>query len=97
MTETSTTTPTVVCLEPNRPPHMSTLEPQREPQTKVRQPELEAPLTKRQLKHRRNKDSKLTKKFVSLNAEINNLKSQMESLRDRIVKASKSTHCGFKR
>ena len=45
---------------PNRPPppppQMSTWEPQREPQTEVRQPELEeAPLTNRQLKHRRNK------------------------------------------
>ena len=60
-------------------------------------PELEAPLTKRQLKCRRNKDSKLTKKFVSLNGEISNLKSQMKSLRDRIAKASKSTNAGFKR
>ena len=53
-----------------RPPQMSTWEPQREPhgkaQTEVRQPELEAPLTKRQLKCRRNKDSKLAKKFKNL-------------------------------
>ena len=35
-----------------RPPQMSTWEPHREPQTEARQPELEAPLTKRQLKHR---------------------------------------------
>ena len=86
---------------------MSTWEPQREPQTEVsgplvgrpngRQPELEAPLTKRQLKHRRNKDSKLTKKFVSLDAEISNLKSQMETLKDKITKSSKSTNAGFKR
>ena len=53
---------------PNRPPlpppQMSTWELQREAQTEVRQPELEeAPLTKRQLKLRRNKDSKLAKKF----------------------------------
>ena len=76
---------------------MSTWEPQREPQTEVRQPELEAPLTKRQLKHRRNKDSKLAKKFVSLDAEISNLKSQMEELEDKITKASKSTNARFKR
>ena len=76
---------------------MSTWEPQREPQTEVRQPELEAPLTKRQLKRRRNKDSKLTKKFVSLVAEISNLRSQMEALEDKITKASKSTDAGFKR
>ena len=86
---------------PNRPPpppHMSTWEPQREPQTEVRQPELEeTPLTKRQLKHRRNRDSKLAKKFVSLDAEIRNLKSQMEALKDKITKASKSTSAGFKR
>ena len=83
--------------EPNRPPQMSTWELQREPQTEVRQPELEAPLTKRQLKRRQNKDSKLARKFVSLDAEISNLKFQMESLKDKITKASKSTNAGFKR
>ena len=61
---------------------MSTWKPQREPQTEVRQPKLEAPLTKRQLKRRQNKDSKLTKKFKSLDAEISNLKSQMDALKD---------------
>ena len=76
---------------------MSTWKPQREPQTEVRQPELEAPLTKRQLKCRRNRDSKLAKKFVSLNAEISNLKSQIGALEDKITKASKSTNAGFKR
>ena len=70
---------------------MSPWEPQREPQTEVRQPKLEAPLTKRQLKHRRNRDSKLAKKFVSLNAEISNLKSQIGALEDKITKVSKST------
>ena len=76
---------------------MSPWELQREPQTEVRQPELEAPLTKRQLKCRRNKDSKLTKKFKSLNAEISNLKSQVDALKDKITRASKSTNAGFKR
>ena len=81
---------------PNRPPppppQMSTWELQRKPQTGVRQPELEeAPLTKRQLKCRRNKDSKLAKKFKGLDAEISNLKSQMGTLKDKITKASKST------
>ena len=61
------------------------------------QPELEAPLTKRQLKHRRNKDSKLNKKFKNLEAEIDNLKSQMDSLKDKITKASRSTNARFKR
>ena len=79
------------------PPRGATWEPQREPQTEARQPELEAPLTKRQLKHRRNKDFKLAKKFVSLDAEIGNLKSQMDALKDKITKASKSTNAGFKR
>ena len=78
---------------------MSTWEPQREPQgepqTEARQPELEAPLTKRQLKHRRNKDSKLAKKFKSLDVEINNLKLQMEELENKITNASKSTNAGF--
>ena len=41
---------------PLPPPQMSTWEPQREPQTEAKQSKLEAPLTKRQLKHRRNKD-----------------------------------------
>ena len=86
---------------PNRPPlpppQMSTWELQREPQTEVRQPELEAPLTKRQLKRRQNKDSKLAKKFKSLDAEISNLKSQIDTLKDKITRASKSTNAGFKR
>ena len=59
------------------------------------QPELE--LTKRQLKHRRNKDSKLAKKFKNLEKEINNLKSQMDSLKDKITKASESAIARFKR
>ena len=83
--------------EPNRPPQMSTWEPECEQENEVRQPELEAPLTKRQLKRRRNKDSKLTKKFKSLDSEISNLKSQMDTLKDKITRASKSTNAGFKR
>ena len=90
---------------PSPPPQMSTWEPnqgatwelEREPQTETRQPELEAPLTKRQLKCRRNKDSKLAKKFKNLEAENNNLKSQMEELENKITKASKSTNVRFKR
>ena len=71
------------------PPRHATWELQREPQTEARQPELETgsrgtplcvPLTKRQLKRRRNKDSKLAKKFKNLEKENNNLKSQMEAL-----------------
>ena len=69
-----------------------------EPQTEVRQPELEeAPLTKRQLKRRQNRDSKLAKKFKSLDAEISKLKFQMVTLKDKITKASKSTNARFKR
>ena len=106
MTEASFPTPTGVCStrfmdvsfrgdpegatwEPNRPPQMSTWEPE--------QTELEVPLTKRQLKHRRNKDSKLAKKFKSLDAEISNLKSQMEELENKITKASESTNARFTR
>ena len=63
----------------------------------LEQSELEVPLTIRQLKCRRNKDSKLAKEFKNLVAEINNLKSQMEALEDKITKASKSTNAGFKR
>ena len=66
-------------------------------QTEARQPELEAPLTKRHLKCRRNKDSKLAKKFKNLEKENDNLKSQMEALEDKITKASESTNARFKR
>ena len=45
---------------PPPPPQMST------PQMSTWEPELEVPLTKRQLKHRQNKDSKLAKKFKNL-------------------------------
>ena len=90
-------TPQMSTGEPNRPPQMSVWEPQREPQTEVRQPELKAPLMKRQLKCRPNRDSKLTKKFVSLNADISNLKSQTDALKDKIMRASVSTNARFKR
>ena len=89
-------------MSPSRvPPLGATWEPQREPQGEVqieaRQPELEAPLTKRQLKHRRNRDSKLAKKFKNLEKENDNLKSQMEALEDKITKASESTNARCKR
>ena len=64
--------------ELNRPPRPTRPPPPPPPtqtwelQTQLR---LEAPLTNRQLKRRRNKDSKLNKKFKSLGAEINSLKS----------------------
>ena len=93
----------------NRPPHpnrplpsppgqscASTTQPWEPIDDRLR-PELEAPLTKRQLQHRRNKDSKLNKKFKNLEAEIDNLKSQMDSLKDKITEASESTNARFKR
>ena len=79
------------------PPTGTTWEPEHERGNEVRQPELEASLTKRQLKRRQNKNSKLAKKFKSLDAEISNLKSQVEALEDKITKASKSTNAGLKR
>ena len=94
--------PPLQSWEPNWPPWLNRPPPPPPTQTwepiddRLR-PGPEAPLTKRQLKHRRNRDSELAKKFVSLNADINNLKSQMEALKDKITKASKSTHSGFKR
>ena len=98
--------PQMSTWEPNRPPQMSpsrvpprgsTWEPEREWENEVRRLELEAPLTKRQLKCRRNKDSKLAKKFKNLEEENDKLKSQMEALEDKITKASQSTNAGFKR
>ena len=62
-----------------------------------RQPDLEAPLTKRQLKCRHAKDAKLAKCFINLNSEINPLKLQMESLKEKISCTSRSTHSGFRR
>ena len=65
----------------------------------TQQPELEVPqpLIKRQLKHRRNKNSKLNKKFKNLSKEIDNLKSQIEGLENKIVKATQSTNARFNR
>ena len=73
----------------------------REPELEVLQP-LAAVLsgsllTKRQLKRRRNKNSKLNKKFKNLSKEINNLKSQIEGLENKIAKAAQSTNAGFKK
>ena len=79
------------------PPRGATWEPQRKPQTEARQSELEAPLTKRQLKRRQNRDSMLAKKFKNLEKENDNLKFQMEALEDKITKASESTNARFKR
>ena len=82
---------------PSSPPQMSTWEPNRPPQVSTWEPEqleLEVPLTKRQLKHRRNKDAK---KFKNLVEEIDNLKSQMEALEDKLTKVSESTNARFKR
>ena len=64
---------------------------QEEPPTQ--QPELEVPqpLTKRQLKRRRNKSSMLNKKFKNLS------KSQIEELENKIAKAAQSTNARFKR
>ena len=74
-------------MEPTR--STSAWEPSRSPQ---REPEL----TKRQRKHRRARDSKLAKKFKSLEAEYNNLKSRMEELEDKITRAYQSTNAKFK-
>ena len=70
--------------------------PTREPELEVPQP-LTQSLTKSQLKRRRNKNSKLNKKFKNLSKEIDNLKSQIEELENKIAKAAQSTNAGFKR
>ena len=53
-------------------------------------------LTKCQLKHRRNKASKLSKKARSLRIEIDDLKSQMDDIEYKVAKASSSTSTRFK-
>ena len=55
------------------------------------------PLTKRQCKRRRAKDTKLVKCFINLNAEVNALKLQMEELKEKISCTSRSAHSSFKR
>ena len=54
-------------------------------------------LTKRQLRRKRAKDTKIVKKIKSTDAKINNLKYQIEELEDKITAASKSTNARFKR
>ena len=60
-------------------------------------PQTEKPLTKCQLKHRRNKASKLSKKAKNLRIEIDDLKSQMDDIEYRVAKASSSTSSRFQR
>ena len=55
------------------------------------------PLTKRQIKRRRNKASELSKRTKNLRIEIDDLKSQMDNIEDKIAKASSSTSARFKR
>ena len=71
-------------------------EPTQQPELEVSQPLMQS-LTKRQVKRRRNKNSKLNKKFKNLSKEIDNLKSQIEGLENKIAKAAQSTNAGFKR
>ena len=70
--------------------------PTRESELEVPQP-LAVALTKRQLKRRRNKNSKLNKKFKHLSKEIDNLKSPIEGLENKIAKATQSMNARFKR
>ena len=70
---------------------------QEEPPTRELELEVPQPLTKRQLKRRRNKNSKLNKKLKNLSKKIDNLKSQIEGLENKIAKAAQSTNAGFKR
>ena len=91
---------------PNRPPlpppQISTWEPiddrlRSELEAGALGPQLCIPLMKRQLKRRRHKDSKLAKKFKIMEADIDNLKSQMDVLKDKIMRASASANAKFKR
>ena len=64
----------------------------------IEQP-IEQPLTniaKRQLKCRRNKASKLSKKAKNLRIETDDLKSQMDDIEYKVAKASSSTSARFK-
>ena len=56
-----------------------------------------AELTKRQLKRRRSKNSKLAKKFKALTAEIEELKNKVETSEDKMASSSKTCGSKFKR
>ena len=85
-------------MSPSRvPPRGATWEPNQPPQVSTWEPKLEVPLTNRQLKRRRNKDSTLANKLKNLEKENDNLKSQMEALEYKITKVSESTNAKFKR
>ena len=66
-------------------------------QTDIQTNQIEQPLTKRQIKRRRNKAPKLSKKTKNLRIEIDDLKSQMDNIEDKIARASNSTSSRFKR
>ena len=55
------------------------------------------PLTKCQIKRRRNKASNLSKRTKNLRIEIDDLKSQMDNIEDKIAKVSSSTSTRLKR
>ena len=54
-------------------------------------------LTKRQLKHRRLKNSELAKKFKALTAEIEELKYKIETLEDKMAASTETCGAKFKR
>ena len=66
------------------------------PQDEITNSAMNNTLTKRQLKCRRNKASKLSKKSKNLRIEINDLKSQKDDIEDKINKASRSISSRFK-
>ena len=74
-----------------------------EPNDEIEQPiekplndELSGALTKQQLKHGRNKASKLSKMAKKLRIEIDDLKSKKDNVENKISKASSSTSARFK-
>ena len=84
-----------LCEEPiNNPTNEITEQPQKD---EILSEASSKALTKRQLKRRRNKASKLSKKSKNLRIEIDDLKSQKDNIEDKINKASSSTSAKFKR
>ena len=82
-----------LCEEPitNEPINETTEQPQKDEILSGSQA-----LTKRQLKRRRNKVSKLSKKSKNLRIEINDLKSQKDNIEGKIKKASSNAGSRFK-
>ena len=80
----------------NEPPQQQPTKDELPMEHMIEQPLKDEGLSKRQCKRHAQKASKLSKKSKSLRIEIDDLKSQKDSIEDKINKASSSTSSRFK-